>query len=653
MNRLQIALKAAAQLGLQKTGLYALYQLGLKCGLYRLLTPVKSTPERPQWLQPAPELPLTVPPPEVLAAVMGDQIASLLEEAHTIQAGSFYRFGAPQAIPIELSPPQPLQHWSRTSDQSPFAGDIKFIWEPARFGWVFPLGRAYAFQPDDALAAAFWQRAEAFWDANPPNLGPNWTSGQEVALRILAFSFAWQVFARAESSTPARRKRLLTSIACHARRIPPTLIYARAQNNNHLISEAVGLYTAGCLLSAHPQASRWRRLGWRWFNRAIRTQVDVDGTYIQQSMNYHRLMLQAALWFDALARRRGQALPQDVRHRLADAAYWLCAQIDPLSGRAPNLGHNDGAHILPLASGAFADYRPIAQTAATAFLGQPGLSNGPWDETALWLGLEIPLRAETQPFSSPAILRLQNGPSWATLRAARFRDRPAQADQLHVDIWWQGENLALDPGSFRYTAPAPWNNALARTAVHNTILVDQQDQMTPAGRFLWLDWAQAEACPQNTDLSSITAQHTGYRRLGVLHRRSLACLPGLGWQIDDLLLPADPHQAAASHEVCLHWLLPDHPWQWQHDLFTFQARGGLVTLAIKAFLPQQPGIVLHPVFQVLRAGQVLDGPPDDLPTLGWVSPTYASKQPALSLRTILRSPLPVQLSTIWTLTQNH
>jgi hypothetical protein len=48
------------------------------------------------------------------------------------------------------------------------------------------------------------------------------------------------------------------------------------------------------------------------------------------------------------------------------------------------------------------------------------------------------------------------------------------------------------PGTFRYTAPAPWDNSLARTLVHNTIELNHQDQMKRAGRFLWLDWAQAE-----------------------------------------------------------------------------------------------------------------------------------------------------------------
>ena len=81
--------------------------------------------------------------------------------------------------------------------------------------------------------------------------------------------------------------------------------------------------------------------------------------------------------------------------------------------------------------------------------------------------------------------------SWALIRAGRYTRRPFQADQLHVDLWWQGINLARDAGTYLYNGSPPWNNGFAGTAVHNTVTVDNHDQMRRAGRFLWLDWAQA------------------------------------------------------------------------------------------------------------------------------------------------------------------
>jgi len=105
---------------------------------------------------------------------------------------------------------------------------------------------------------AFWRYFDIFLEANPPCLGPNWTSGQEAALRLMAFVWAGQVFAAASASTPERLARLAQSVAAHAARIPPTFIYARSQQNNHLLIEAAGLFTAGLAIPEHPFATKWR-----------------------------------------------------------------------------------------------------------------------------------------------------------------------------------------------------------------------------------------------------------------------------------------------------------------------------------------------------------------------------------------------------------
>jgi uncharacterized heparinase superfamily protein len=59
--------------------------------------------------------------------------------------------------------------------------------------------------------------------------------------------------------------------------------------------------------------------------------------------------------------------------------------------------------------------------------------------------------------------------------------------------------------------------------------------MTRAGRFLWLDWAQAQIPDYKTSedgsFKSITAQHDGYSRMGVLHSRqvTVGMTAGMYW----------------------------------------------------------------------------------------------------------------------------
>jgi hypothetical protein len=408
-------------------------------------------------------------------------------------------------------------------------------------------------------------------------------------------------------------------------------VYARSQNNNHLLSEAAGLYTAGLALPGHLDTQRWRELGWKWFNRALLKQVANDGCYSQHSTNYHRLMLQLALWVDAI---KDRPFPPASQQRLAAAAGWLANLLDPLSGNVPNLGANDGAYFFPLGM-SFTNYRPVTTEAIQRFAGE-GI--GQWGTKSPRLNTA---RNPLEPRKSGPEVVMQHPelPSWAYLRAAHFNERPSHADQLHLDLWWQGLNLALDAGTFQYNAAPPWDNALASTAVHNTIMVDGQEQMTRAGRFLWLDWAQAEIIGRRSNpagkLVQVDAGHDGYARLGVRHWRRLNATAD-GWMITDDILPIGIEKSTVQHTVRLHWLIPDWPWELHNNTLTLSTPQGPVKLTISG-----ANLVL------IRAGEVITGSGQAQPTWGWYSPTYGVKQPALALVAEITEGLPLTLVSEW------
>jgi hypothetical protein len=390
------------------------------------------------------------------------EICTPLSEAEEIASGQVRLFGGPP-VPLNLSPTGVLKNWGAYENGEEVWGteDPKFIWESARFGWAFTLARAYHSTGDDRWAQVFWQRFEEFNEANPPLLGPNWASAQEVALRLMAFCFAVQVFSPSCESTPVRLRAVCQSIAVHAARIPPTLNYARAQGNNHLLSEAAGLYSAGIFLPDHPSAARWRFQGWNTFHDAILQQVSIDGTYAQHSLNYHRLMLQLSLWMFSLGRWAGDQFPIASLEHLSAATRWLNSLTDPTSGLAPNLGSNDGAHFLPLSDCDYSDMRPTLQAASFAFLGAPILPSGPWDELSHWLGLAVNLKSVIDLNPSPVIHNLHGSHSQVFLRAVRFSSRPNHADQLHVDLWFRNQPITLDAGTYRYSCLGPWDNSLS------------------------------------------------------------------------------------------------------------------------------------------------------------------------------------------------
>lgn len=600
-------LKALWQLGPRAVGHYSLYALQLRSGWLRAQTPAGGRP------QPAGPITRLVRPagPAALRKLLGKQAKSVLAEADEVLRGRVRLFGG-EPRPLRLGPGGHTQHWTAYTGALPNGSDIKPVWEVGRMGWATLLARAYWLSGEERYAEGLWRRVEQFLDKNPTNVGPHWSSAQEVALRLIALSFSYSVVAEASATTSERTQRLSQALAAHAERIPPSLHYAQAQNNNHLLSEALGLWTAGLALPQHPQAEQWRAAGRAHFIEGIRRQVAADGAYSQHSANYQRLMLQLAAWASRLAAAEGQPLPDETLTRLRGASTWLFGLLDVESGQVANLGPNDGAYILPLSLLPFSDHRPALQAAAAA-LGLPGLKPGLWDELRLWLGLDGKLpatRKQAKPAKSP--LRLESGDAWAYLRAAHFDGRPGHADQLHLDLWWRGLNIVQDAGTYLYNAPAPWDNALAGTAVHNTLMLDDAEQMTRAGRFLWLDFAQATVLQHSPHRAA--AEHDGYRRLGLTHRRSVQASPR-EWVVRDEVLGD-----TAAHRGRLHWLLPDWPWRVAGDTLHLRSPKGRIRIQIEG----------HTI-SLLRAGKRLHGAAAAAPTAGWVSHTYASKQPALAL----------------------
>jgi hypothetical protein len=579
-----------------------------------------------------------LPPFKGFPPISSAHLEQLISEADQIRNGIVTIFGTCQ-VSLDLKSGASKRHWTEL-EKNPPGKDIKFIWEPARFGWAITLARAYAHSGNDVYAQDFWVKTLTFLEAHPPNLGRQWQSAQEVAIRLMVFVFCDRVFANAPSSTPERRRRLWGAIAEHATRIPPTMVYARAQNNNHLLSEAGGLYTAGIYLASHPQAKKWRKLGWQWINWALQNQISEFGTYVQHSTNYHRLMLQLALYADHLRRLVKETWPPETLKRLQAATNWLWALTDPESGLIPNLGANDSAYIFPLTQYPLEDYRPVVDAAGKAFLGMDIYQQSELSEMADWFEIDPALPTDQMQPHAPDMLRVSKKEGKGFLHTAYYTDRPSHADQLHVDLWWQGTNVAMDPGTYQYNGTPPWDNALVTARVHNTITMDGQDQMTQAGRFLWLDWAQSEIIAHESDdlggLVRVTAEHDGFRKLGARHQRTLKSIES-GWDVEDIVLPIGKPDGKI-HQAQLTWLLPD--WKWELEACN-QVR---VTGQGFSFTLQIDGVLKLNLF---RGGERLLGEIEPHPTWGWVSPAYGDKAPALMVKAEKTGTLPIRMKSIW------
>lgn len=541
----------------------------------------------------------------------------------------------------------PERSWTKMCFASPDYGDLKFILEPSRFLFVYPLARAYAITGDERFAEAFWRAVENWAQCNPPMSGPLWICGQESSLRIIAWTFALNAFIHSAATTPARTALLISMIAAHAWRIERTLDYARSQRSNHLISEAVALWTVGTMYPELERARGLRELGSRLMREAIVDQIKPGGLHLQYSFNYQRFVLQLLLCTLQLAKIHDCDLHADIHQRTTAAYDFISEFVDPISGHAPNHGSNDGSNILPLTSCDSGDYRPLLRLGAAVLNRPTTLSAGLWDEAAIWICDASKAGSDNQVPEAPQVyntgfFRLGSQQSWALVRAGRYSRRPFQADQLHVDLWWRGLNLARDAGTYLYNGDPPWDNGLAGAAVHNTVTLDGRDQMRRVTRFLWADWAQATGRVSPVLKNGIACkdrfegEHDGYKQLGVTHRRVVQSLGEDGWVVVDDLL------GAGVHEATLHWLLADLPVE-KTEACPFAAEFRTERDRIRwSIFSSAPG-----TGEIIRAGKKPKADSGaEVSIRGWESPTYGELVPAISLVYRVKAQLPLRLITV-------
>jgi len=250
--------------------------------------------------------------------------------------------------------------------------------------------------------------------------------------------------------------------------------------------------------------------------------------------------LHLLLWTLRLAEIYSAPLREEIRARARSAYDFLRQWVDPISGLVPNYGSDDGSLILPLASASYRDFRPLLQLGA-AVLNRPALQKGPWDEPALWFGVHpAPCRQQLRlPSAETGYFRLGDRNSWALIRAGRYSRRPFQADQLHVDLWWQGINLARDLERISTTDRRRWNNGFARTAAITLSPSIIKTRCAAPTDFSGSTGRKLRAMPIHRAIRRarpFAGEHDGYRRVGVTHRRAVQWLHGSGWIIvDDIL----------------------------------------------------------------------------------------------------------------------
>lgn len=495
--------------------------------------------------------------------------------------------------------------------------DVKEIWELSRFYWVPKLALRVA-SGEQGVARVLNEWLGNWIQVNPPCCGLNWACGQEASLRVISLAQAAVI---TEDIVTANAT-LLSLVRIHLERIAATIQYAIGQNNNHATSEAAALFIGGSWLvrAGRKEARHWEQEGRRLLEKLLPQLIEDDGSSVQYSVNYQRVVLDTVSMVEVWRRHiDADEFSSAWRWRVVTAARWLQAMVDPITGDAPNLGANDGAYLLSFAGTGYRDFRLSVQLAFALFVGKRAYGlDGEWNRPLSWLGVPLPKEVESPPmsrlFDQGGYVFLRRSGCMVLLRYPRFRYRPSHADALHVDLWVGGVNHLRDAGTYSYNADVRWLNYFSGTESHNTIQFDGRDQMPRVSRFLFGDWLRAShVLPLQENADGIEGG-AGYRdRNGAVHSRNV-------FLRNDALVVRD-EVAGFTQKAVLRWRLGPGEWRIEGKSVT----NGEQVLTVESDVPVERFVL----------------------TNGWESRFYLQKEEVAVLEVEIRKPGTLTSSYCW------
>ncbi|MGQ1541709.1 heparinase II/III domain-containing protein [Acinetobacter baumannii] len=384
--------------------------------------------------------------------------------------------------------------WYQIPDFDGNVGDIKGIWEASRFDWLIDLV-LHERQVRDGQALLQLDLWLNDWcEKNPAYFGPNWKCGQEASIRVMHIITA--LIGLEQEQHP--HDNVCAFIEAHLKRIEPTIDYAIAQDNNHGTSEAAALYIGGAVLNLwkpKPLYQQWQALGAKWLlNRASKL-IMQDGGFSQYSINYHRVMLDSYCLAE-IVRQKFELKPfsGQLYRQLQKATDWLYV-LTQADGDVPNLGANDGARLIPVSQTDYRDFRPTVQLASTLFHQHSYYQDlGTYDQSLNFFHIHklekenFKLPARNQIFNQSGLITSEKDNFFITFKLPKFKFRPSQCDGLHLDVWFKGQNILRDGGTYSYNSSPEDLEYFSGVASHNTVEFDKHQQMPRLSRFLFGAW---------------------------------------------------------------------------------------------------------------------------------------------------------------------
>lgn len=353
--------------------------------------------------------------------------------------------------------------------------DIKVPWELSRCQHLLWLGEAYLLTGNSVYANEVIDEVNWWIDDNPFMYSVNWTCSMDVAFRAVNWLFSLNLISEYEGFDNIFSEKVSRSLWQHGFYIRNNLEKLIPYSNNHYASDLVGLLYIGALFQDTSKGNRWFVVALKEFFSEIKKQVLESGIHYERSVSYHRLMTEMLSYPIYMLRRIGVKIPSDILDRI-DKMYAYVSSYTKPNGLSPLIGDNDDGRFLPFLKRDFRRHNYLNNRVSV-------------ENRFITLGIPFLFSCKSndcQLYKDAGCAVVKTGSGYLYINNAGYSKKPKAKDvqiqtHTHNDLlsfeFCLGEtDIIVDPGTYLYTSSLKDRNKFRSTAMHNTVVVDDEEQ---------------------------------------------------------------------------------------------------------------------------------------------------------------------------------
>ena len=492
-------------------------------------------------------------PAGVLAAAPVDDVSRLLRTADGILAGQWDVLGVSRQDMVSpdwfLDPlsgrraPQDEYCFSINHRNEMVTGNVKQVWELSRHHHLTVLAGAYALTGDRRYAERAGSHLQSWWQENPFLSGIHWTSGIELGIRLISWTWTRRLLDGWEDVQGLFEQNELAHKQIWWHQTYLSAFRSRGSSaNNHVIAEAAGQLVAALAFPWFEESAAWADESASRLQQELANNTFPSGVNRELAFDYHGLVAELGLTAAAEADRAGRPFPDATWRSLIRMLDVAAASLD-CRLRAPRQGDSDEGRALVIASPESNRWEALLAVGQALFgapewwpPAQPGVASTLL--SALAWRRPVPDRPARRPWhfkdagitifrsesgDGPEVwCRCDSGPHGFLSIAAH-----AHADALSIEVRHDGTDILSDPGTYCYSSDPPFRHYFRSTIGHNTLEVLGRDQSTSGGPTMWIRHAESRLTSlqssRDGDEGRWVAEHYGYQTLNppVTHRRTV------------------------------------------------------------------------------------------------------------------------------------